>query len=73
MKYNFFFSKLARFLAEGQGGGTMQRCAEPGIYRRSLEHWAIGRRVGEGGAVAVVVVVGGGVKRSVFQSQAQRT
>lgn len=23
----------------------MQRCADPGIYRRSLEHWAIGGRV----------------------------
>lgn len=43
------FSKLARFLAEGQGRETMQRCVDPGIYRRSLEHWAIGRRVGGGG------------------------
>ena len=41
------FPKLARFLAEGQGRETMQRCADPGIYRRSLEHWAIGRRVRE--------------------------
>lgn len=42
------FPKLAGLLAEGQWRETMQRCADPGIYRRPLEHWAIGRRVSEG-------------------------
>ena len=36
-------AKPAWFLAKGQGGETMQRCADPGIYRHSVEHWAIGR------------------------------
>lgn len=41
----------------------MQRCADPGIYRRSLEHWAIGRRVGEG------VAVEGGVSALFFKAK----
>lgn len=56
------FPKLAQFLAESQGKETMQRCADLRFYRRSLEHWAIGKEGWRRGA-----------KRSVFQRQAWRT
>lgn len=45
VKYNFSKKAWLGSWRKARGRQTMQRCADPGIYRRSLEHWAIGGRV----------------------------